>query len=180
MEAEGDSAMSDTHDQPAPQPRGGAAGGTTAAGPADTARPYVPRPAPGYDDVSARDRGPSGLALGGTMLAAVLLMLTGLFGFFEGLAAIIRGSFFVVLPNYAFSMSAVGWGWVHLILGVLSFAAGAALFLDKLWARIVGVVLAAFSAVANFVFLPYYTGWAIVIIALDAFIIWALLTSRNR
>jgi hypothetical protein len=177
--------MSDTHDQPAPRPRSGTAGGTTAAGPsaagpADTAQPYVPRPAPGYDDVSAIDRGPHGAALGGTLVAAVLMLISGVFGFFEGLAAIIRGTFFVVLPNYAFSLSAVGWGWVHLIIGVLVFAAGLALFFDRLWARIVGITLATISAIASFVSLPYYPVWAIVIIALNAFVIWALLSSRDR
>ena len=183
--------MSDTHDQSAQQPRrGAAAGGTTAAAPSgataagarqpDAARGYVPRPAPGYDDVRSADRGPSGAALGLTIMAAVFMMITGLFGFFEGLAAIIRGSFFVVLPNYAYSLSATGWGWLHMILGALVFLTGAALFTDKLWARMTGVVLVAFSALANFVFLPYYPVWAIVIIALDIFVIWALLAPRNR
>ena len=38
----------------------------------------------------------------------------------KGLSAEGAGStFFVVLPNYAFNLSATGWGWVHLILGVL-------------------------------------------------------------
>jgi hypothetical protein len=183
--------MSDMQDQPAQQPRrGAAAGGTTAAAPsgataagarqADAARGYVPRPAPGYDDVGTEGRGPSGAALGLTIMAAVFMMITGVFGFFEGLAAIIRGSFFVVLPNYAYSLSATGWGWLHMILGALVFLTGAALFTDKLWARMTGVVLVAFSALANFVFLPYYPVWAIVIIALDIFVIWALLAPRNR
>jgi hypothetical protein len=177
--------MSDMQDQPAQQPRGGAAtGGTTAAapsaGPAEGTRRYVPRPAPGYDDVSATDDGPSGAALGLTLLAAVFMMIAGVLGFFDGLAAIIRGSFFVVLPNYAYSLSATGWGWLHMILGALVFLTGAALFTDKLWARMTGVVLVAFSALANFVFLPYYPVWAIVIIALDIFVIWALLAPRNR
>jgi hypothetical protein len=192
------------HDQPAQQPRGGpaAAGaaspqsgtgqpgtaqpGTATSGPGQPAaqsearRGYVPRQASGYDDVRTRDEAPSGLALGFTIVAAAFMMVSGLLAFFEGLAAIIRGSFFVVLPNYAFNLSATGWGIIHLILGVLVFAAGAALFADKLWARAVGVVLAAFSALANFVFLPYYPVWAIVLIAIDMFIIWALLYPRIR
>lgn len=191
--------MSDMHDQPAQQPRGGpAAAGTAAAqaassqsgagqpGPgqpaaqAEAGRGYVPRQASGYDDVQTRDEAPSGLALGFTIVAAAFMMVSGILAFFEGLAAIIRGSFFVVLPNYAFNLSATGWGIIHLILGVFVFAAGAALFADKLWARITGVVLASFSAIANFVFLPYYPVWAIVMIAIDMFIIWALLYPRIR
>jgi hypothetical protein len=177
--------MSDMNDQLPQPPRGGAAaGGTTAsapsAGPAESTRRYVPRPAPGYDDVSARDDGPSGAALGLTLLAAVFMMIAGVLGFFEGLAAVVRGTFFVTLPNYTFSLSAVGWGWVHLILGVFVFAAGAALLADLTWARITGVVLAAFQTIASFVFLPYYPVWAVVLIAISLFVIWALLTPRNR
>lgn len=177
--------------EPAQQPRSGAtAGRTTAAAQdaaarqdtaatADSARGYVPRPAPGYDDVSATYREPSGAAIGLTILAAVFMMVTGVFGFFEGLAAVIRGSFFVTLPNYAFSLSATSWGVVHIILGALLFIAGAALMADQTWARITGVVLAAFMMIANFVYLPYYPVWAIVVIALNAFVIWALLTPRR-
>jgi hypothetical protein len=199
--------MSDMHDQPAQQPRGGpAAAGTAAAqaaasqsgqsgtgqpgtatsgaGPsaaqAEARRGYVPRQASGYEDVRARDDEPSGLSLGFTLVAAAFMMVSGLLAFFEGLAALIRGSFFVVLPNYAFNLSATGWGIIHLILGVFVFGAGVALFMDKLWARITGVVLASFSAIANFVFLPYYPVWAIVMIAIDMFIIWALLYPRMR
>ncbi|MCW2892618.1 MAG: hypothetical protein JWO75_2107 [Actinomycetia bacterium] len=189
--------MSDMNDQSAQQPRSGAAAGRTTAAaqdapaPAstgrpgngatgDTARGYVPRPAPGYDDVQAGYAEPRGAVIGLTMLAAAFMMIAGVLGFFEGLAAVIRGSFFVTLPNYAFSLSATSWGVVHLVLGALLFIAGAALFADQTWARIVGVVLAAFMLVANFVYLPYYPVWAIVVIALDVFVIWALLSPRYR
>jgi hypothetical protein len=153
-----------------------------------TGQGYVPRPAPGYDDAQRYPAGagggrheaaPSGAALGLTIMAAAFMMVSGLLGFFEGLAAIIRGSFFVVLPNYAFSLSAVGWGWVHLAIGAVLFIAGAALFTGHLWARIAGVVLASFAIVANFVSLPYYPVWGVVVIALNAFVIWDLLTPRN-
>jgi hypothetical protein len=183
--------MSDMHDQPARPPGSGATASGTSAAPstsaaqsasatADAARGYVPRPAPGYDDVTAANRAPSGAALGLTIMASAFMMVSGLLSFFEGLAAVIRGSFFAVLPNYAFSLSATGWGWLHIILGAFVFAAGVALFADRLWARVTGVILASFSLIANFVFLPYYPVWAIVVIALNAFVIWALLTPRAR
>jgi hypothetical protein len=170
----------------APRPSSGAgtatgtASGTTGAGQADAARGYVPRPAPGYDDVRYESQGPSGFALGMTLVAAVFMMIGGLFDFFEGLAALIRGQFFVVLPNYAFSVSVTGWGWLHLITGIVVFATGAALLTDHLWARIAGVVIASLSAVMNFVMLPYQPVWAVVVIALDIFIVWALLSPRRH
>lgn len=158
----------------------GAAPGTAGAGQADAARGYVPRPAPGYDDIRQESQEPSGFALGMTLVAAVLMMVGGLFDFFGGLAAILRGNFFVVLPNYAFSISVRGWGWLHLAAGIVLFVAGAALLTDQFWARVVGVVVAGLNAVLNFVMLPYYPVWAIVVIAVDVFIIVALCTPRRR
>jgi hypothetical protein len=180
--------MSEPQQQPIPQgsePAGGVSTsgpvGDTGEAPAEPTRRYVPRPSPGYDDVSySREEEVGTTALAVTMIAAAFMLVSGIFSFFEGLAGIIRGGFFVVLPNYAFSLSAVGWGWLHLIMGVILVAVGAALLLaDRLWARIAGVVIAACSMVLNFVYLPYYPVWSIVLIALDAFVIWALLAPRH-
>jgi hypothetical protein len=35
-------------------------------------------------------------------------------------------------------------------------------------------VLAIFSAIANFFFIPYYPVWSIILIAIDVFVVWAL------
>ena len=144
---------------------------------------HVPRPAPGYDDsvdyAAAADRGPSGAAIGFTALAAILMMLSGGANILEGIAAIVRGSFFVTLPNYAYNVSVSGWGWTHLIVGIVVFVAGACLFLDMLWARVAGVILASLSLLLNLVYIPYFPVWSIIVIAIDAFVIWALLTPRR-
>jgi hypothetical protein len=44
---------------------------------------------------------------------------------------------------------------------------------------VVGITLAALSATANFLFIPYYPFWSTVIIAVDIFVIWAL-TAHGR
>lgn len=177
--------MSDIQDQPVREPAGGgtAAGtapGTASGAAADEPLYSVPRPAPGYDDVRYEQEGPSGLALGLTLMAAAFMMISGVFDFFSGLAALLRGTFFVTLPHYAFSISVHGWGWLHLIMGAVVFVTGAALLTDHLWARIAGVVIASLSAVMNFVMLPYQPVWAFIVIALDIMVVWALLTPRNR
>ena len=41
-------------------------------------------------------------------------------------------------------------------------------------------MLASFSAIANFLYIPYYPVWSVIVIALDVFVIWALLTPRHR
>jgi hypothetical protein len=112
---------------------------------------------------------------GFTTLAGILLLLSGLWSFFAGLAGIINNKFYVVTPNYAFKIDVTAWGWIHLILGIIVVAAGIGLLAGQTWARVFGVAVAVLSALANFLFLPHYPLWSILVIALDVMIIWALL-----
>jgi hypothetical protein len=113
-------------------------------------------------------------AVGFIFFAGIMLIVTGIFQAIEGLAAILQDSFFVVSPNYVFEIDVTTWGWIHLLLGILSAAAGFFLFYGQLWARIVGIAAAALSAIASFAFIPYYPVWSVLIIALDVVVIWAL------
>jgi hypothetical protein len=167
--------MSSANDQPG---RDAAAGAPRAAPSGSAARP-VPRPAPHYEATSRTAARRAPVAMGVTVGAAMFMMLSGIWTFFEGLAALIRGSFFVVLPDYAFDLSVTAWGWFHLVLGALVFAAGIALFTDALWARVVGVSLASLSALTSFLFIPYAPAWSILVIAIDALVIWALVSPRR-
>ena len=66
-----------------------------------------------------------------------------------------------------------------LIGGIVVALAGFALFTGAVWARAVGVIVVGISAVVNFMWLPYYPFWSMLIIALDIFVIWAL-TAHGR
>jgi hypothetical protein len=127
---------------------------------------HTPRP--------AGDEPVSGWALGGVTFAACVLTLIGAFQVIAGLVAIIDDNFYVVTRNYTFDLDTSGWGWIHLILGALLVATGVGLFARQAWAGITAIFLASLSALANFFFIPYYPFWAIVVIALDIWVIWAL------
>jgi hypothetical protein len=131
----------------------------------------------GYGVSDAR---PSGWAVGFVVFAAVMMMLAGGFQTIAGIAAIFEDEFFVVGPNYVYDLDVTAWGWIHLILGVILFAAGAGVLSGATWARVVGITLASLSAFANFFFIPYYPVWSIVIIALDVAVIWALSVYGRR
>ena len=118
-------------------------------------------------------------ATAGYVFAAVILIMVGCFQAIAGLAAIFEDEFYVVTPNYVFEVDTTTWGWIHLLLGLLVAFAGYALFAAKTWARVVGVTLAVLSAIANFFFIPYYPFWAILIISLDMWVIWALTRSLS-
>jgi hypothetical protein len=119
----------------------------------------------------------SGSAVAGYVFAGVIMIVIGTFQAIAGLAAILDDEFFVKTPNYAFEVDVTAWGWIHLLLGLLVAFAGYALFAARTWARVIGVTLAALSAIANFFFIPYYPFWAILIISLDVWVIWALTRS---
>jgi hypothetical protein len=119
--------------------------------------------------------------------AATLLILGGLLSFLAGLAIVLEKAFFTSQPgytttvhSYAFHWNLTGWGWSSLILGVIIVVAAVFMLRGETWARWFGVVLAFISAAGNFMFLPFYPFWAIIVIALDVFIIWALVTARRR
>jgi hypothetical protein len=130
---------------------------------------------PGYEET---EYSPAGV--GGMMLAAVLMVFSGLITFFDGIVGIVHGTFFPTVSNYAFTIGPTGRGIVNLILGALIFAAGVSLMLGMFWARVVGIVLAVFIGIYNFLILPWYPIWSIILIALNVYIIWALATGGRR
>ncbi|MFJ9413083.1 hypothetical protein ACIRPT_02815 [Streptomyces sp. NPDC101227] len=118
-------------------------------------------------------------AAGWTLFAAVVMIFGGIMAIFEGISAIATDKVFISTSHYVFQFNLTAWGWIHLILGIVVAIAGVALFTGATWARVVGVVVAGLSMVLNFIWLPYFPLWAIVVIALDAFVIWALCTSSQ-
>jgi hypothetical protein len=103
-----------------------------------------------------------------------VMLMVGIFHAFAGIAAIFENEFFVTGRNYAYEIDVTAWGWIHLIIGVIVAFAGISVYSGATWARVIGIVLAILSGVANFFFIPYYPVWAVLIIALDIAVIWAL------
>ncbi|WSW30249.1 hypothetical protein OG698_07835 [Streptomyces sp. NBC_01003] len=107
------------------------------------------------------------------------MIFGGLMMVFQGIAAIAKDDIFITTRNYVYKFDLTGWGWIHLILGVIVVLAGAALFQGATWARVVGVGLTGLAMLANFLWIPYAPFWAIVLIAINAVVIWALCTAPS-
>jgi hypothetical protein len=116
----------------------------------------------------------SAWAVGYAMFASVLMMMAGVFHFIAGLVAVAEEEFYVIGTMWVFEFDVTTWGWIHMLLGVLVFLAGAGILSGNVLARTVGIILAAVSAVANFAWLPYYPVWSIAMIFLAIAVIWAL------
>jgi hypothetical protein len=119
-------------------------------------------------------------ARGLTTFAAVMMMVTGTWHAFAGIGALVNDNVYVTTPKYIYAFDLTAWGWALLILGIAVAAAGFAVLMGAMWARVVGIVVTSLSLIANFLFLPHYPLWSLVIIALDIAVIWALATYRSE
>jgi hypothetical protein len=123
---------------------------------------------------AARGGETTGWAVGFILFAAIMMIMVGVFQAIQGLVGIFENEFYVPTRNYIFELDATRWGWTHLILGLLVAFAGWGLFSGRTWARTVAIFLAVLSAISNFLFIPYYPFWSLLIITLDVFVIWAV------
>jgi hypothetical protein len=113
-------------------------------------------------------------AHGIVVFAGVVMIVGGAFQALEGLAGIVHDQYLVVLPNYIYAFDITVWGVIHLLVGLGLLVIGVSLLRGKTWARIAGVIAAAVSAIVNFAWLPYSPWWAVILIVIDVFVIWAL------
>jgi hypothetical protein len=113
-------------------------------------------------------------AFGIGMFAGVMLVTLGILQALQGIAALASNKVYVTGVNYVYSFDLTTWGWIHIGIGALAALAGVGVLLEQTWGRIIGLVLAIFSALANFMFIPHYPVWSIVVIAFDIAAVWAL------
>ena len=128
----------------------------------------------GSSEARRASRETSGWAVGLILFAAIMMIMVGVFQALQGLIAIFENEFYAATRNYIFKFDATTWGWIHLILGLIVAFAGWGLLSGRTWARMLAITLAVLSAIANYLFIPYYPFWSLLLITLDVLVIWAL------
>jgi hypothetical protein len=103
-----------------------------------------------------------------------MMIVSGVFNAIEGLVALFRNEVYVASLRYVFAFDLTTWGWIHLILGLVVLGAGYGVISGRIWGRVVGIAIALLSMIVNFLFIPYYPVWSLLIIVLNVFVIWAL------
>ncbi|WP_225823687.1 DUF7144 family membrane protein [Streptomyces naphthomycinicus] len=136
-----------------------------------TAQPQPGTPSGGYRQGSAPN---SPWAAGGVTFAGVLMLLNGVLAIFQGISAIATDDVYARLNDYVYKINLTGWGWILLVIGVISVIAGGGILSGAVWARVVGIALASLSLLAQFLFLPYAPLWSLFMMVVDVFVIWAL------
>ncbi|MDQ0796622.1 hypothetical protein [Streptomyces sp. B1I3] len=119
-------------------------------------------------------------AASGVTFAGVLLLVDGILAVVKGIAGIASDDVYTRINNYTFKFDVTAWGWIHLVLGVILVCVGWGILKGAAWAWGVGIGLAALNLIANFIWLPYQPVWAVISVAIDVFVIWALCTNRSK
>ncbi len=127
-----------------------------------------------------QDQDVSERGTGGALFAATIMIIAGFFGFFQGIALIVKGTFYVQPANYWVNTSASSWGWWLLIVGLIVMAAGFGVLSGAAWARWLGIIFVSIQAVTNFVFIPVQPFWAITLIVVDLWVIHSLFVHRRE
>jgi len=116
----------------------------------------------------------SSMAYGLAILGGVILCLVAVLQIVEGIAALAKDDIYVSGLDYTYKLDVSTWGGVHLVIGLIALAAGIGIVLGEVWAYVLGIVIAALSALSNFAFIPIYPFWSVIVIAFDVLVIWAL------
>jgi hypothetical protein len=112
---------------------------------------------------------------GWVLFGSMMMILLGSFQAIAGLVALFDDGYYLVGQNgLVIDVDYTAWGWVHLIVGLVAVAAGFGLATGRMWARVLGIIVASLSAIVNFAFIAAYPFWSLTMITLDVLIIYAI------
>jgi hypothetical protein len=108
-----------------------------------------------------------------------MMAIIGAFAVLEGIVALALPTTYLSTDGTVLAISFTGWGWIHLILGVLVLAVGVSLLVRDVpsWARGAGVGLVAVNMLVQLAWLPAFPIWSIILLALDVFVLYALIVT---
>ncbi len=112
--------------------------------------------------------------VGWVFFAGFMMIILGVFQAIAGLTALINPDWLVVTERSLLVFNLTTWGWVHLLLGLIVLIAGFSVMSGHAWARIVGVLVAASSAIAQLASVNVHPVWSITILVIDVLVIYAL------
>jgi hypothetical protein len=113
--------------------------------------------------------------VGWGVFAAIVLIIGGVLDTFHGLQALIGpDTAYFVADAGLFSVNVQGWGWWHLISGVLLILVGLALLTGATWARVIAIILVALNAIGQLTLIGAQPWLSLILLGLDVLVIYAL------
>jgi hypothetical protein len=108
--------------------------------------------------------------------AGIMMLIISMIDFFQGLIAVIRGSYYAITPNQIIVFDLTTWGWLMMIWAVVVGFTGFGLMAGSSWARWVTIVVASLNVLAQLGFVgnAAYPLWALFALALNLLILYAV------
>jgi hypothetical protein len=110
--------------------------------------------------------------------AGVVLMIAGAFDIISGLYALDHKD--TVADQVLYESNLETWGWIYLIVGIVIFVAGIAVFGRAQWARWVGVLAATLGIVIEFFWMFQTPGRSLLYIVIALLVIYGLVVYGDK
>ena len=109
--------------------------------------------------------------------AGIVMVILGGLSFFEGLIALLRDNYYVVVPSGFLLFDVTGWGWIMLLWGIILALVGLALLNGASWARWTSIVFVSINVFGQLGFLGNTndTVWLLITLTLNIIVLYALI-----
>ncbi len=116
-----------------------------------------------------------GTVVGGSSysnFAGIFLFVVGLFNILDGVLMLVRKEYFEEAELVFANLQT--WGWIVLVVGVVQVLAGWLVVSRSPIGRWVGLAIVVVSMVVQFLAIGAYPFWTLIILVIDAMVIWGL------
>jgi uncharacterized membrane protein len=143
---------------------------TATAGPAAPRIAVRPYDDPTYDVDPGR---------GWVLFAGIMTAFVGVLNVIYGIAAVSDSKFFV--RDVAFVIGSLHlWGWFLIVVGAVQLCVAVGIWRATEWGRWLGILSAATNGFIQFLVMPAYPLWAVMVLMVDVIIVFGLLTYGGR
>lgn len=111
---------------------------------------------------------------GWVLFASAMLTLLGAMQVIAGLVGIFKPEFYLVTSAGLMVFNQTTWGWIHVVLGIVSLLAATGILIGAMWARIYGIIVATLLMLGHVLFLTAYPLWSLIALVVNGFVIYAL------
>jgi len=112
--------------------------------------------------------------------ASFMLLFAGFFNIIEGVADRARSAVFVHSSGYVWVFNFNTWGWTNIIIGVLLVIASLSLLKGGMYGRVFTGLVVVLSMLAAAASIPIYPIWAIIVLIVDALILYAVIVHGHE
>jgi hypothetical protein len=111
---------------------------------------------------------------GWVIYAGSMIVIASIANLIYGIVLLVNDDWVALTPGAVVTFDLTTVGVAYLILAALQIFVAMGLFHGDLWARVLGIIVAALSVLAQFAFMSVYPAWSWMVIIVNGLIIYGL------